>query len=111
MRTPVPPPLLAAMLETARLRALTPEGFRTFNAAQFESQHAAHTAAAQARARAAVLWLASASDPVPLTDAEREEIDMAVYNWKASGGPVRDHEARAVAIEGGFRGTPYGSQP
>lgn len=81
----------------------TPEGYKAFSDAQFESQREAHTKAAQARARAAVLWLASASDEVPLTDAEREEIDMAVHNWKASGGPVRDHDAQAVAIERGSR--------
>lgn len=81
----------------------TPEGYKAFSAAQFESQHEAHAKAAQARARAAVLWLASASDPVPLTDAERIEIDAAVESWKDSGGPVRDHDARAVAIERGSR--------
>lgn len=87
---------------TPTLPINTPEGFKAFSGAQFESQHEAQVQAAQARARAAVLWLASASDPMPLTEAEREEIDAAVESWKDSGGPVRDHDARAVAIELGM---------
>lgn len=81
----------------------TPEGYKAFSDAQFESQHEAHAKAAQERARAAVLWFASASDPEPLTEAERGEIDDAVERWKDSGGPDRDHDARAVAIELGSR--------
>jgi len=79
----------------------TQAGFTAFNKALFESQHEAHVAAAQRRARAAVLWLASASDPEPLTEAERTEIDLAVERWKDSGGPQIDHDARALAFQMG----------
>lgn len=89
-------------MSTAALPINTPEDYKAFSTALSESQEKAHAAAAQARARAAVLWFASASAPEPLTEAERGEIDDAVERWKDSGGPDRDHDARAVAIELGM---------
>jgi len=41
--------------------------------------------------------------PVTLSDEYCQEIDMAHHRWKVGGGPVREHDARAVAIELGSR--------
>jgi hypothetical protein len=41
------------------------------------------------------------NQPVQLTDEDCQDIDMAVHNWKASGGPDRDHDERALAIQMG----------
>ena len=41
--------------------------------------------------------------PVTLSDAECADIDAAHHDWKRNGGPVREHDARAVAIELGSR--------
>ncbi len=38
-------------------------------------------------------------EPVTPTDEYCQEIDMAHHRWKLGGGPVREHDARAVAIE------------
>lgn len=38
-------------------------------------------------------------EPVLLTDEYCQEIDMAHHLWKVGGGPVREHDARAVAVE------------
>lgn len=40
---------------------------------------------------------------VTLSDAECVGIDTAHHDWKQNGGPVREHDARAVAIERGSR--------
>lgn len=37
--------------------------------------------------------------PVTMTEADCEEADMCIHRWKQGGGPVREHDARAVAIE------------
>ena len=37
--------------------------------------------------------------PVTMTEADCEEADMCIHRWKVGGGPVREHDARAVAIE------------
>lgn len=42
-------------------------------------------------------------EPVLMTEADCEEADMAIHRWKLNGGPVREHDARAVAIERGSR--------
>jgi hypothetical protein len=43
------------------------------------------------------------NQPVLATEADCIESDMALLRWKQSGGPVREHDARAVAIEQGSR--------
>jgi len=40
---------------------------------------------------------------VTMTEADCEEADMCIHRWKQNGGPVREHDARAVAIELGSR--------
>ena len=42
-------------------------------------------------------------EPFTMSEADCEEADMAIHRWKKSGGPVREHDARAVAIELGLR--------
>jgi hypothetical protein len=43
------------------------------------------------------------SQPVLATEADCIESDLALLRWKQSGGPVREHDERAVAIEQGSR--------
>jgi hypothetical protein len=39
----------------------------------------------------------------PLSEETRIAIDLAHLQWKQSGGPIRDHDERAIAIERGSR--------
>lgn len=34
-----------------------------------------------------------------LTEADREEMDMAIHRYKQNGGPARDNQDRAVKLE------------
>lgn len=38
-----------------------------------------------------------------IDEADCIEADLAMHRWKQSGGPAREHDARAVAIERGSR--------
>ncbi|MCY1166578.1 hypothetical protein D9M73_65200 [compost metagenome] len=52
---------------------------------------------------AAACEAALPSAATTLSDEECQEIDMAVHQWKVSGGPARDHQERAIALEQGHR--------
>ena len=43
--------------------------------------------------------LRAASEHFALTEADREEMDMAIHRWKQSGGPARANQERAEKLE------------
>lgn len=38
-------------------------------------------------------------EPFTMTEADCEEMDMAIHRWKQSGGPARDNERRALHLQ------------